>query len=143
MNYDFVDRKVERYNSFKKIYTRLVDLVNTDVSNQDDIIKKGIMDGVIQRFEFTFELMWKVLKEYMETAGFSDFVSGPKGILKFAFKNGIINDEEIFSKMLEDRNRTTHMYDEKIAEEIYLNIKERYVEEIRKVIVFLNENYNI
>lgn len=113
MNYDFVDRKVERYNSFKKIYTRLVDLVNTDVSNQDDIIKKGIMDGVIQRFEFTFELMWKVLKEYMETAGFSDFVSGPKGILKFAFKNGIINDEEIFSKMLEDRNRTTHMYDEK------------------------------
>lgn len=82
MNNDFLEEKVARYSSFKKIYNRLVDLVNTDVSSQNDIIKKGIMDGVIQRFEFTFELMWKVLKEYMETVGFSDFVSRTKRNLK-------------------------------------------------------------
>lgn len=74
---------------------------------------------------------------------FQTLFHGPKGILKFAFKNGIIDDEEVFSKMLEDRNITTHMYDEKIAEEIYLSIKEKYVEKIGKVIVFLNKNYNI
>lgn len=97
------------------------------------------MDGVIQRFEFTFELMWKVLKDYLENIGFNDFLQGPKGVLQFAFKNGMLHDEKTYSDMLEDRNSTTHLYDEKLADKIYINIKERYVNAIEKVIEYLEK----
>ena len=83
MNDNFIDKKEIRYNSLKEAFNRLNELVNENISNQSDIIKKGIIDGIIQRFEFTFELMWKVLKDYMESIGFSDFSQGPKGVLKF------------------------------------------------------------
>ena len=97
------------------------------------------IDGIIQRFEFTFELMWKVLKEYMENVGFSDFTQGPKGVLKFALKNGIIDDEQTYSDMLTDRNSTTHIYDEKLASQIFENVKERYLKAIEDVIKYLEK----
>ena len=118
MNDNVLNKKEVRFNSLKDAHKRLCELLNEDISNQNEVIKKGIMDGTIQRFGFTFELMWKVLKEYMESAGFSDFVQGPKGVLKFAYKNSIIEDEEVYSSMLEDRNSTTHLYNEEKSKEI-------------------------
>lgn len=101
------------------------------------------IDCVIQRFEFTFELMWKTLKDYLEITGYNEFDVGPRGILKFAFKNGIIDNEENFSLILNDRNSTTHVYDEKMAESIYLNVKNKYVKEFENVIKYLDKNYKI
>lgn len=139
MNDNLIDKKEVRYNSLKDAFNRLSELLNEDISKQNDIIKKGIIDGIIQRFEFTFELMWKVLKDYMESIGFSDFSQGPKGILKFAFKNGIIEDEKAYSDMLNDRNTTTYIYDEKIALKIYNNIKAKHIKSIEKVIKYLEK----
>ena len=82
-------------------------------------------DGVIQRFEFTFELLWKTLKLFMKNKGF-ECVS-PKDCLKMAFKIGYIRDERTFLDMLEDRNKTAHLYDQKESEKVFLRIKESYL----------------
>ena len=77
-------------------------------------------DAVLQRFEFTFELCWKVLRIHLsENEGIE--VSSPRGALKEAFRQGLIEngEEQPFVQMLEDRNLSTHVYDEHEAIEIF------------------------
>ncbi len=74
-------------------------------------------DAAIQRFEFCFELAWKVIQERARTEGLD--CQSPKGCLKLAYKNNWINDETGWLAMLEDRNRTAHTYDEALAKDVY------------------------
>ena len=82
-------------------------------------------DGTIQRFEFTFELFWKTLKIIMDYYGVD--CNSPKICIKEAFRNKFIEDDEIFLDMLEDRNKTSHIYKEEVADEIFERIKNVYV----------------
>lgn len=93
-------------------------------------------DGVIQRFEFTFELLWKALKIYLEYQGI--IVKTPRESFMEAFRINIINDEKIFLDMLEDRNNTSHIYDKKTSEKIFNRIKNIYTPEIAKIIDILS-----
>ncbi len=88
-------------------------------------------DGVIQRFEFTIELLWKTLKTILEYQGVECF--SPRNCIKEAFKANIIEDDEIFLDMLEDRNLSSHIYDEHTAKEIFNRIKSVYVEVLEKL----------
>ncbi len=130
---NILDRRKIRFKSLKETYTKLTEAIN---KGKNDSI---VVDATIQRFEFTFELMWKVLKDYIEYLGFNDLPQGPKSILQFAFKNGIIENEEAYSNMLVDRNSTTHIYDEKMATHIFENIKKYHVKYIKKVIDYLEK----
>ncbi|MCX6136673.1 MAG: HI0074 family nucleotidyltransferase substrate-binding subunit [Ignavibacteriales bacterium] len=76
-----------------------------------------VRDSAIQRFEFTFELFWKMLKEYAAFQGFE--VRSPRESVQKAFALGIIEDEELFLAMLESRNLAAHTYHEAMAEDIY------------------------
>ena len=81
-------------------------------------------DAVLQRFEFTFELCWKALRIYLaETEGIE--VSSPKRTLKAAFRHGLIEntEEQRFLQMLEDRNTSTHVYDERESLEIFARVR--------------------
>jgi len=89
-------------------------------------------DGVIQRFEFTFELLWKALKIYLEHKGI--IVKTPRDSFMEAFRINLISDEKIFLDMLEDRNNTTHIYDKVTSEKIFNRIKKTYTPEIVKII---------
>lgn len=82
-------------------------------------------DGVIQRFEFTFEILWKTIKLFLKHQGVD--VKTPRECLKEAFRIGIIDDEENFLDMLEDRNVTTHLYDKEESEQIFIRIKNNYI----------------
>jgi len=84
------------------------------------------IDGTIQRFEFTLELFWKTLKRILENEGIG--VDTPKATLKEAFQLGWLHDETAWLKMLEDRNKTSHVYDESMAKRIYLDIQKYYPE---------------
>ena len=95
---------------------------------KDDLDK----DGAIQRFEFTFELLWKALKIFLEYQGI--LVNTPRESLKEAFRINLLGDEEIFLDMLEDRNRTSHIYDKETSEEIFERIKTVYLQAIKKVL---------
>ncbi|WP_051920817.1 nucleotidyltransferase substrate binding protein [Thermodesulfobacterium hydrogeniphilum] len=94
-------------------------------------------DGVIQRFEFTFELFWKTLKIILQYKGIE--TRSPRSAIKEAFRAGLIDDDEIFLDMLEDRNLTSHIYDEVTAEEIFKRIKKIYTPGLEKTLKMLKE----
>jgi len=89
-------------------------------------------DGVIQRFEFTFEAFWKAIRVILRDKGIE--TKTPKESLQEAFRIGWIDNEEIFLDMLEDRNKTSHIYDKDTATEIFQRIKDNYLTAIGKVI---------
>jgi nucleotidyltransferase substrate binding protein (TIGR01987 family) len=91
--------------------------------NETDDLER---DGLIQRYEFTFELAWKTLKALFENEGLIG-LNSPKTVLKEALGARLINDEELWLKMLADRNATTHIYSEQIAIEICKKIKQSHV----------------
>ena len=79
------------------------------------------VDACIQRFEFTIELFWKLLKRILFSLG--EDISYPREILKVSFKGKLINNEQVWLQMLQDRNQTSHTYDDDLADKIYFNIK--------------------
>lgn len=84
------------------------------------------LDATIQRFEFCFELAWKLMKAVLSYDGIE--VSSPRGSIREAWKLGIIGDAEMWLDMLERRNLSAHTYSEVTAEEIYQAIRETYIE---------------
>ena len=87
-----------------------------------------VRDGVIQRFEFTYELAWKSTKEYLEDIGIVDKLS-PKAVIKEAYAQKIILNEQNWLLMLQDRNMTSHVYKEEMAQEIAERIIVDYINE--------------
>ncbi|GAB4436814.1 MAG: nucleotidyltransferase substrate binding protein [bacterium] len=110
----------------EKAYNRLKEAVEIA---KDDLDK----DGVIQRFEFSAELLWKTLKILLEYNKV-DAEGGPRQCIKLAFRHGYINDDEILLDMLDDRNKSSHIYDEKTSQEIFERIKEVYLNVFDKII---------
>jgi len=80
--------------------------------------------GVVQFFEISFELSWKLLKDYLEAEGFSPV--GPRDAIKQAFQSGLIEDGHAWMQALTDRNLTTHTYNEKTAVEVDDKIRNQY-----------------
>lgn len=95
------------------------------------------IDATIQRFEFTFELSWKFLKDYLYEKGLDLYY--PKDVLKEAFAAGLIDHESVWSTMLSDRNLTLHTYDEKLADAIYMRIR-NYVPEFKNLLEKVNQD---
>ena len=89
-------------------------------------------DGVIQRFEFTVELFWKTLKLLLAYQGID--CASPRRCIKEAFRAGLIGDDEILLDMLEDRNRSSYIYDESTAEEIFERIVKVYVPTLERIL---------
>ena len=81
--------------------------------------------GVIQSFEFTHELAWNVLKDYLEYQGVRDVV-GSRGAVREAFRNGLIEDGETWMTMIRDRNLSSHTYNQETAQEIVERILEEH-----------------
>ena len=121
----------ERKEDFKKALIRLEEALKKDLN--DDII----IDGIIQRFEFTFEQAWKVMKLYLEEQGILDEALAPRSTIRCAFKHKVITDGDIWIEMMLDRNRTSHMYDEETAVNIDKLVKEKYVGEFKKLKEYL------
>lgn len=88
-------------------------------------------DAVIQRFEFTFELLWKTLKRIARLEKIECF--SPKTAFRAAFQLGLIDDEQMFIEIIDARNMTSHVYSEKQAEAIYDFIKEKAITAFARV----------
>lgn len=99
-------------------------------------VSELVIDGTIQRFEFTFELCWKTMKYFLEREGVA--AGTPKATLQKAFAARWIDDEALWVKMLEDRNRTSHTYHEALAHEIFERIPS-YLPEFERALRFLQE----
>ena len=77
--------------------------------------------GVIQFYEVCFELAWKTMKDYLENEGYE--VKSPRGVIKQAFQMGLIEEGELWIAALEDRNLTSHIYDEMLINQIVEKIQ--------------------
>jgi len=83
------------------------------------------LDATIQRFEFCFELAWKLMKAVLEYEGIE--ANSPRSCIRGGWKQGMISNAEAWLEMMEKRNLPSYTYDENVAREIYHDVKERYV----------------
>ena len=113
-----VIRWKQRFENFEKSFLLLREYIKIKVPSK---IERA---GGIQFFEMSFELAWKMQKDYLESEGFEP--KSPKATLKQAFQSGLIEDGHIWMDALDDRNLTVHTYDENTAEEIEFKIRNDY-----------------
>ncbi|MGG7153206.1 nucleotidyltransferase substrate binding protein [Clostridium neonatale] len=123
----------EKLNDFGKALIRLSESIDESKNNSKSSTLK---DGVIQRFEFCYEICWKLIKYYLESEGIQEAKS-PKSTFREGFKIGIIKDGEVWIDMLNDRNLTSHVYDEEVAFDIYEKIISKYFEQMNGMYVLL------
>ncbi|ETZ07142.1 hypothetical protein P618_200685 [Holospora obtusa F1] len=93
-------------------------------------------DAAIQRFEFTFELAWKALKNLYYEKGVD--LNSPKDVFRHAFASGDIQDEKIWLEMLKDRNLTSHTYNEPLACEVFSHLP-KYLNALNSLKPILND----
>lgn len=82
------------------------------------------LDATIHRFEFCFELAWKLMKAVLEYEGVE--ANSPRSSIREGWKQGLISDAEAWLDMMEKRNLSSHTYDENVAWDIYHEVRERY-----------------
>ncbi len=116
----------------EKINQKLTDLERAFDKLKQSLLRDAeaddlVVDASIKRFEFTYELSWKLMKAYLEYNGNLNG-SSPRRAIQEAFKISIVKNGDGWLDMLEDRNRSSHTYDELTAKEIYQNIKLNYSE---------------
>lgn len=112
----------QRFNNYRKALTQLDDAI---VLMQQRELSKLEKQGVIQAFEFCYELGWNTLRDFLVWQGIEGIV-GSRDTFREAFNKNLIADGQGWMNMLLDRNRTSHTYNEGIAEAILLNIRHQY-----------------
>ena len=96
-------------------------------------------EGVVQRFEYTWELAWKTLKDYLTYNGITPETITPRSVIREAFAAQIIDNGELWMKALDARNDMAHRYDEKLFARIILDIQNSYITLFESLYSFLKE----
>ncbi len=122
----------QRFVNFEKAFKQLENAINR-FDNLDDLSKEGL----VQRFEYTFELAKNTIKDFIESKGETD--KYPRDIIKKAFQLQIIENGETWIEMLEKRNIMPHTYNETTFLEIVTTIKDKYFAEIEKLYQFFKK----
>lgn len=126
--------------NFCRACTRLNEALNEYSASPESTV---LRDGVIQRFEFTFELGWKSLKEYMEDQGAAGEFQFPKGVLKAAYAAELISDADVWLDMLASRNITSHIYDDAQAAQVLEAIRDRYSDQLNSLKEFYRRRADV
>lgn len=125
----------QRFQNFDRAFL----LLQSALENGLDSLNQLEKEGVIQRFEFSFELAWKTLKDYMEEAGFVFATITPRQVLKDAFAAKILKDGQLWIDMLNHRNLLSHTYDHVKFEGAVKAVHERYVAALDQLHEFLQQ----
>ncbi len=127
---------MDRFNQRKINYINVLKRLKEALEEKESEI---VIDGALHRYEFTFELAWKCMKDYMEYLGVESKTGSPREIIQLAYKQNIIDDGEIWIQMMLSRNELSHLYDEGTSRKIYNDIKEKFVIEFEKLETKFNE----
>ncbi|MBL4953475.1 nucleotidyltransferase substrate binding protein [Neobacillus sp. YIM B02564] len=115
----------QRFENFEKSFKLL------EKYSQQEIQTELERAGIIQFFEMTFELAWKVLKDYLEAQGYE--VKSPRDTIKLAFQIGLLEDGHVWIDALSSRNLTSHTYDEAVAEKLIGDIRKLYYPALKAI----------
>lgn len=118
----------QRFQNYEKAFIQLSDAVY-----QLDQLSTLEKEGLVQRFEYTFELGWKTLKDFLESKNVE--VKFTRDVIKESFKTELLDDGEIWLEMLEKRNQMSHTYDEVIFRSVLNDIESRYFDQLKKIYV--------
>lgn len=122
-----MDKMNEKFEKLKSAVARLDESLSEYAEYKLDTIR----DGVIQRFEFCTELAWKTVREYLLDQGYTE-INSPKAVMKQAYADGLISDGWI--ELLNDRNLTSHVYDDATAVQIFERISCQHMPLFRALI---------
>lgn len=127
----------QRFVNFRKALKKLseaieyikkdLDKKELDIEHEDteDVLEGIIKDGLIQRFEYTYEMAWNVMKDYALYQGNIE-IGGSRDAIRYAFSSNLISNGEMWMDMIKSRIKTSHTYNEETANEIYLKIINEY-----------------
>lgn len=113
----------QRFENFENAFFRFKEAVDEQGNTTDELIKAGI----IQRFEFTHELSWKVMKDFLIFEGIQNII-GSRSAVREALNKDLITNGEVWMDMIETRNITVHASDEKILNIEFHKITNQYFE---------------
>lgn len=119
-------RWIQRLNHFAKALSQLTKFIQKRELNELE------EQGLIQAFEYTYELAWNTLKDYFEAQGETG-IHGSRDAIRLAFRRGLIEDGETWMAMVKDRTLTPHTYNGETARKIAQAVFERYYPEFVKL----------
>ncbi|HPO16714.1 MAG TPA: nucleotidyltransferase substrate binding protein [Candidatus Hydrogenedentes bacterium] len=119
-------RWIQRLNNFSKALHQLQKFMEKSTLN--DLEKQGL----IQAFEYNYELAWNTIKDYFEDQGETN-INGSRDAFRMAFKRGLIEEGEVWMDMIKSRMLTTHTYNEGVAKQMVTAITTQYFFEFSKL----------
>ena len=124
----------QRFSNFNKAFVQLTKFIDRDSLNNLE------EQGLIQSFEYNHELAWKTQKDFLESRGVSELF-GSRDVVREAFKLGLITKGDVWLEMINDRNLTSHTYNEATTQKIISHIVQDYYVEFKLLIEKL-EHYH-
>lgn len=130
-------RWVYRFDNYKRAFILLREAIETMEERELTQLEK---EGIIQRFEYTWELAWKVVKDYLNHEGVILDKITPASVIKTAFEAKIINNGDVWMKALDARNKMSHVYNLKKFEEVIAEIQAEYLSILDELYMSMMEN---
>lgn len=121
-------RWLQRFSNYNKALTKLNDIISyiqQPTKNTEDIVDEINRQALIQSFEYNYELAWNVMKDYIKYQGKSD-IGGPRDAIREALTMQLIDDGKVWMEMIASRNKTSHTYNESVANQIFQKIIKDY-----------------
>lgn len=119
----------QRFSNYLKALKKLseaVKYIQEDIKDEkDEVLDEIIKEGLIQRFEYTYEMAWNVMKDYAAYQGNID-IAGSRDAIRYAFSANLITNGDKWMDMIKSRIKTSHTYNEATADEIYWKIINEY-----------------
>ena len=115
-----IEKLADKLENYRKALARLTEAIHEPNPNA------YVYDAVVKRFEFVYELAWRLMKALIEYKGGGE-PKFPRDVFREAFSGGIIADGEVWLAMMKDRNLTSHTYDDIHAKEVYTRVKNSYI----------------
>jgi nucleotidyltransferase substrate binding protein (TIGR01987 family) len=113
----------QRFQNFDRAYLLLHDALERG----PDVLNQLEKEGVVQRFEYSFKLAWKTVKDYLEQGGIAFKTITPREVLKEAFAARLVGDGQVWIDMLDHRNLLSHTYNVTSFEKAVAAIYDRYL----------------
>jgi nucleotidyltransferase substrate binding protein (TIGR01987 family) len=128
----------QRFDNFQKAFLELEEAV---LLSQKRSLSKLENQGLIQGFEYTHELAWNMIKDYLEEQGIFGLI-GSKNTIREAFKLGILKEGEIWMNMIQSRNQTSHTYNTTLADQVVSDIIHKYYLQFKEITEEFKKRYD-
>ncbi len=128
---------MKKYENYCKAFENL-----KDIYDYNEPYNNVELTGLVGLYEICFEQSWKMMKELLENAGYSESATGsPRTILKTAFKSGMIKEEQKWLDALQTRNNVAHAYNKDVALDIIDQTKSTFYDLFKRLKIEIEENW--